>query len=200
MNRQTNILPAVLAGLALVALSAAAGAATYEIDKAHSSVSFKVRHLGVSNTKGNFEEFQGSFAFDPADPASWKAAATIQVASVNTDDAKRDEHLRSSDFFDVANHPTMTFQSTGVTKNADGTYQLQGDLTLRGVTKPVTLALEVLGTVTDPWGNARAGFAATGKINRKDFGVSWHKALDNGGLVVGDEVTILLEIEGILKR
>jgi len=193
-------LTAILAVAALVALATAAGAATYDIDASHSSVSFKVRHMGIANVKGFFNDFAGTFEFDPANPTAGKAEATIQIASVDTDDQKRDDHLRSADFFDVATHPTMTFRSTGVTKGADGTLKLAGELTLRGVTRPVVLDVELLGTVKDPWGNDRAGFSATGKINRKDFGVSWNKTLDAGGLVVGDDVTIMLEIEGIAKK
>lgn len=191
---------ATLAAIAALAWALPAGAATYTIDASHSSVSFKVRHMGVANVKGFFGDFAGSFEFDPANDKAWRAEATIQTASIDTDDQKRDDHLRSADFFDAANHPTITFKSTGVTKGADSVYKLAGDLTMRGVTRPVVLDLELVGTVKDPWGNERAGFSATGKVNRKDFGVSWSKALDNGGLVVADDVTIMLEIEGIAKK
>ncbi len=185
---------------ALVALTTAAAAATYDIDKSHSSVGFKVRHLGVSNVRGFFGDFAGAFEFDTADPGAWRTEAAIQIASVDTGDPKRDEHLRTPDFFDAVGHPTMVFKSTSVTKASDGAYKLAGDLTLRGVTRSVQLDLELLGTATDPWGNDRAGFSATGRINRQDFGVNWSTTLDAGGLVVGNEVTIMIEVEGILRK
>ena len=196
----SRLIPACALGAALaLGLTGVAGAATYEIDRTHSSVGFKVRHLGVGNVNGSFQDFAGTFEFDPADERTWKAEATIQTASITTGNERRDNHLRSADFFDAAAHPTLTFKSTGARKTAEGTYELMGDLTMRGVTKPVVLALELLGTTTDPQGNLRAGFSAAGKINRKDFGVSWSQTLDNGGLVVGEEVRILLEIEGVAK-
>lgn len=185
---------------AALSLAAGAQAATYSLDLAHSSVGFKVKHLMVSNVRGSFGEFAGSFAWVDGKPDQWSVEATIQMASIDTGNEKRDDHLRSADFFDVAQHPTMTFKSTAVTARDDGTYALVGDLTLRGVTRPVTLDLEFAGQITDPWGNTRVGFTATGRINRQDFGVSWSNKMDNGGLVVSDEVQIELEVEGIQQK
>ncbi len=180
-------------------LAAPAVAATFTIDRAHSGVGFKVKHLMVSNVRGSFNDFAGTVVYDPADPKSWQVEATIQATSIDTGDSKRDDHLRSADFFDVATHPTLTFKSTGVTANKDGTYLLTGDLTMHGVTKPVTLNLEANGMIKDPWGTTKAGFTATGKLNRTDFGLTWNKALETGGVVVGEEITLMLEVEANLQ-
>ncbi len=181
--------------LACAATAAPAAAATFTIDRTHSSVGFKVKHLMVANVKGTFDDFAGTVVYDPADPQSWQVEATIQAASINTGVAKRDEHLRSGDFFDVAKYPTLTFKSTGVKTGADGAFLLTGDLTMHGVTKPVTLALEVNGMIKDSRGTTKAGFTATGKLNRSDFGLTWNYALEAGGVTVGDEVTLMLEVE-----
>jgi polyisoprenoid-binding protein YceI len=187
--------------LALVCLvTAPAAAATYDVDVSHSSVGFSVRHMGVSNVKGAFGEFSGSFDFDPADLKSWKVEATMQVGSIDTRIENRDNHLKSPDFFDAENHPTITFRSTGVKPLEGGRHQLMGDLTIRGVTKPIVLDLELLGTTTDMRGNELVGFTATGTINRQDFGLSWSKVLETGGLVVGNEVKLMIEIEGIRRK
>ncbi|HOX24749.1 MAG TPA: YceI family protein [Candidatus Krumholzibacteria bacterium] len=196
LMRKLIPLVAVLA----LALAAAASAATYTIDPVHSSVGFKVRHLMVSNVRGSFGDFAGSFVWEEGKPETWSVEATIQMTSIDTGNAKRDDHLRSSDFFDVATFPTMTFKSTQVTAKDDGTYSLVGDLTLRGVTKAVTLDLEFIGQVADPQGNVRVGFMATGAIDRQDFGVSYSTVMDNGGLAVGNEVQIELEIEAVLQK
>jgi polyisoprenoid-binding protein YceI len=187
----------ILAALALTALSAVgAQAATYAIDAAHSSVNFKVRHMMVSKVNGSFTGFDGTIEFDAAAPAGGSVVAEIDVATVDTNDEKRDEHLASADFFDVATFPKMTFRSTGLKADGDA-WLLAGDLTLHGVTRPVELALEFNGEITDPWGGVRAGFTAEGAIKRSDFGMTWNKAMDKGGLVVGDEVAVSLEIEAI---
>jgi len=193
--KRTPIALGLLACVALAAAAAPAAAATFTIDRAHSSVGFKVKHLMVSNVRGSFNDFAGTVVYDPADPKSWQVEATIQAASIDTGVPKRDDHLRSADFFDVATIPTLTFKSTGVKANADGTFLLTGDLTMHGVTKPVTLNLEVNGMIKDPQGNTRVGCSATGKLNRSDFGLTWNHALESGGVVVGDEVTLMLEVE-----
>jgi polyisoprenoid-binding protein YceI len=190
--RKTTIVTAVL----LLTVAAAAQAATYKIDPSHSAVSFKVRHLMISTVRGSFDEFSGSFTYIKDNPAPWQVAAEIQTASVNTNDSKRDDHLRTADFFDVEKHPTMTFRSTKVTGQGER-FKLHGDLTLLGVTKPVVLDLEITGETVDPWGNHRVGFSATGKLDRKEWGMTWSRALDTGGVMVGDEVGIELEIQGI---
>jgi len=188
----------LLTALAALLTAGAAQAASYAIDASHSSVSFKVRHMMVSKVKGFFEDFEGTIEFDETNMKSAKVNAVIQMASVNTNDEKRDGHLRNEDFFDVAKYPTMTFTSTGVKQDGDD-WLLMGDLTMHGVTKPVTLELEYNGTVEDPWGNTRVGFSAEGEIDRTEFGIVYNSTLDKGGLAVGNEVEIMLEIEAIKK-
>lgn len=180
--------------------SSLAKAEIYTIDPVHSSIGFTVRHLMVSKVHGKFERFEGWFDYTPQKPGIWKASATLDASSINTANPKRDEHLRSPDFLDVQKYPTMEFRLKGVESTREGPKRLKGNLTLHGVTKPVTLDLEIGGVVQDPWGGTRAGFSAAGKINRKDFGLTWNKALETGGVMVGDEVQIALEIEGILKK
>ena len=182
--------------LALFALPASA--ATYAIDADHSSVTFKIRHL-FSKTSGQFKQFEGTLDYEPGKPETWKAEAVIQAASIDTNVAPRDKHLRSADFFDVETYPTLAFKSTKVTDVTAEKATLQGDLTLHGVTRPVVMDLAIHGVGKDPWGNTRAGFTATVKIDRKDFGLTWNKAVETGGVLVGDEVEITLEIEGLAK-
>ncbi len=182
--------------LALLLLAVGANAATYAIDTGHSNVSFKVRHMMVSKVAGNFNTFSGTVEFTEGAVQDWSVEAVIDMASINTNDEKRDEHLVSPDFFNVEKYPEMTFVTKGVKVDGDD-YVLMGDLTLMGVTKPVELALEFNGEIDDPWGNTRAGFSAEGKIDRRDFGMSWNKTMDKGGVVVGNDVSISLEIEAI---
>jgi polyisoprenoid-binding protein YceI len=180
-------------------LAAPASAATYKVDPDHSTVGFTVRHL-FSKVRGAFDQYEASFVYVPGAPEQWSAKATIQAESINTKVVARDKHLRSSDFFDVAKHPTITFESTGVSQATATSAQLQGNLTIRGVTQPVTLDVAILGVATDPWGNERAGFTATTTINRRDFGLDWNEALETGQLLVGEEVTLELEVEGIAQQ
>ena len=187
----------VLAGLFLFGTSASA--ATYKIDPDHTTVGFKIRHL-LSNVQGRFNHFDGTFDYDPEKPDTWKTTATIQAASIDTNVAPRDKHLRSADFFDVEKFPTLTFTSTGVTEVTATGAKLSGLLTLHGIEKPVVLDLEIHGVAKDPWGNVKAGFTATMKINRKDFGLTWNQALETGQFLVGDEANITLEVEGILQE
>jgi polyisoprenoid-binding protein YceI len=184
---------------ALAVASLPARAETWAVDPAHSTVGFQVRHMMVSNVKGSFDKFTATVDGNPADPGSAKVDATIEVASVNTREPKRDDHLRSADFFDAAKFPQMTFRSTKVEKVSATKAKLTGDLTLRGVTKPVTLDVEYTAPVKSPWGATVVGAVATGKINRQDFGVSFSKTLEAGGVLVGDEVTIQLELELVRK-
>lgn len=177
----------------------AAQAAVYEIDTAHSSVGFKIKHL-LSNTRGTFNDFSGMVEYEPGKPESWKADAVIKTASVNTNNADRDKHLRNEDFFDVERYPEMTFKTTKISQSSESTAKLEGVLSLHGVEKPVVLDLEILGAAKDPWGSNRAAFTATGKINRKDFGIVYNKVLDNGGVMLGEEVDITIEIEAIEKK
>jgi polyisoprenoid-binding protein YceI len=182
----------------LLAFSATTQAATFAIDPSHSTVGFSVRHMMISTVRGLFGEFSGTFTYAKGKPDTWRVEAEIQTASVSTNDERRDAHLRNPDFFDVENFPVMTFTSNKVEPHADA-YRLHGDLTMLDVTKPVVLDLELTGEVTDPWGNLRVGFSARGKIDRKQWGMTWSQSLDAGGLVVGDEVTIELEIQGIME-
>ncbi|MBI4348219.1 MAG: YceI family protein [Elusimicrobia bacterium] len=188
----------VLTAVAALAVQSA-WAATYEIDKVHSEVGFKVRHMMVGKTTGRFRDFSGAFEFDGDRPKQWTAKATIAAASIDTADAKRDEHLRAPDFFDVEKHRAIEFTSTGVSGWRDGKGKLHGQLTMHGVTRPVVLDLEFNGETTDPWGAQRAGFSAKTKVDRRDFGIVWNKALDKGGLAVGNDVEITLDIEGVKK-
>ena len=184
-----------------LSLPAFAFASTWTIDSDHSNVGFKVRHLMVSNVKGSFEKFTGTVEIDDKDIAKSKVEVSIDTNSVNTNVAKRDVHLRSADFFDVAKYPAMTFVSKKVAKNGKDKLNVTGDLTLHGVTKSVVLDIEGPSQESkDPWGNIRKGATATTKINRKDFGLVYNAVLETGGVAVGEEVTITLEIEMIQKK
>lgn len=189
--------PAIVA-LALTG-SANAAAETWDIDTSHSNVGFTVRHNVIAKVYGRFSDFDGTLTLDPANLGATVVDVTIQAASVDTDNEKRNNHLKTPDFFDVAKYPTITFKSTAVTPKDKETGVVKGDLTINGVTKPVELAYTVIG-FTDAWGGQRAGFEATGSINRKEFNVNWNKALDNGGLVVSDKVEITLQVEAVKKK
>ena len=171
-------------------------AGTWVIDPSHSEVGFTARHLMVSKVRGSFSGFAGTITV--ADDAV-KVDASIDANTVSTRDENRDAHLRTGDFFDIENHPTWTFVSTGI-KGSGNDFTVVGDLTLRGVTKSVELATEFLGVNVDPWGNTKAGFSASTKINRKDFGVEWNAPLEAGGVLVGEEVKIELEIQAALQK
>ena len=179
-----------------VALSAPALAATWQIDPAHSNVSFSVRHMMVSNVRGEFTKVSGTVEGDEKAPAQATITATIDATSISTREAKRDEHLKSADFLDVAKYPTITFKSKKIESSGSGQFKVTGDLTLHGVTKEVVLDVsDVTQPIKDPMGKTRAGAHATTKIDRKDFGVNWSKAMDGGGLVVGDDVAITIDVE-----
>ncbi|HUQ40412.1 MAG TPA: YceI family protein [Acidimicrobiales bacterium] len=168
---------------------------TWQIDPSHSDVSFTVRHLVVSKVRGQFSTFSGTIDI-AENPLDSSVVAGIDLASVDTRDAKRDEHLRGADFFDVENHPSMDFRSTAVRPTGDG-YAVDGELTIRGVSRPVTLVLEFNGVASDPWGGTRAGFSASTEISRKDFGISFDIPVANGPAVVGDKIQINLEVEAV---
>ncbi|MCC7127097.1 MAG: polyisoprenoid-binding protein [Acidobacteria bacterium] len=167
---------------------------TYTIDKTHSEATFQVRHL-ITRVRGYFTDFGGAIQFDEANPAQSSVDFTVQVASINTATADRDTHLRSDDFFSVEKYPTMTFVSTGITSKGGDNYDVAGDLTMRGVTKPVVLAMTLLGKAQDPWGNERLAVEGEVTLNRKDFGLNWNAALETGGFLVGDEVKVGLSIQ-----
>ena len=166
----------------------------WQIDPAHSAAHFSVRHLMISNVRGEFSKLSGNVSTDPADLTKSTVEVTLETASINTREAQRDEHLRSADFFDVANHPAITFHSKRIASAGPDHFKLTGDLTVRGVTKEVTFDVEgPTPAVKDPWGNVRSGVTATAKINRKDFGLGWNALIEGGGVVVGDEVSITIE-------
>lgn len=181
---------------ALLFASQISYAAVYKVDLDHTSVGFKIRHL-LSNVQGNFREFEGTVDYDPAKPQDMKVEATVKAASIDTNVAPRDKHLRSKDFFDVEKFPTLTFKSTKFTPEGENKGKLEGNLTIHGVEKPVAFDVEIHGVAKDPWGNIRAAATATTKINRKDFGLTWNQAVETGQLLVGEEVLITLEVEGI---
>ncbi len=179
----------------VVMLSSVAYADTWDIDKAHSTVGFSVRHLVITKVLGEFNEFAGQVEFDGKNVESGSVSITIQMTSIDTDNQKRDNHLKGPDFFNAEEYPEMTFKSKKVIKGNDASFKIIGDLTMKGVSKEVALDAEFNGSLTDPWGNTRAGFSATTTINRQDFDMKWNKALEAGGLMVGNEVTIILELE-----
>ena len=175
-------------------------AATWIFDESHSTVEFSVRHMMVSNVKGRMAGIKGSIDMDDKDLTKTKVDVTLDTATINTENAKRDEHLKGPDFFDVQKFPQIKFVSKKVTKSKDG-LSVSGDLTIHGITKTAVLTVDGPSqSVKDPWGNVKRGFSATTKINRKDFGITWNKALDGGGVVVADEVKISIEAEIQEKR
>ena len=172
----------------------------WEIDPAHSSVQFSVRHMMVSNVRGAFTKVAGTVRGDEQDPTLAGVEATIDTSSIDTREAKRDEHLRSPDFLDVAKYSTMTFRSKKITKTGDGRYDVTGDLTVHGVTREVVLHVEGPSpAMKDPRGGLRAGASATTRIDRRDFGITWSKALDGGGVVVGNDIDVTIDVEGVKK-
>lgn len=191
-----------LAAMALVAFAALSVAPAfaevenYKLDVGHSSVGFKIRHF-VSKVPGRFTKYAGTVALDPANLATAKVVVEIETASINTDHADRDTHLRSADFFDAEKNPKITFESTEVVPKGKDKALMKGNLTMRGVTKPVELEVSVLGFSPDAWGGYRAGFEARGTLNRKDYGIVWNKLLDAGGAVLGDDVELILDIEAV---
>lgn len=168
---------------------------TWNVDPAHSSVGFVARHLMISKVRGTFRSFTGAITVAP-DPLASHVEAAVDLASVTTGDDGRDAHLRGSDFFDVEQHPTMTFSSTAVRRDGDG-FLLVGYLTIKGVTRPVAFDLEFDGVTADPWGNLKAGFSASTEINRKDWGLGWNVALEAGGVLLGEKVKIVLDIQAV---
>lgn len=189
-----------LAAITVLLATTGADAAWYGVDASHSRVGFKVKHYGISTVTGSFDRYNASFDFDPDTEKLGSVIATIEAASINTGTSGRDDHLRSPDFFGVEKDSTIVFKSTEIAPLKDGKTTIKGDLTIRGVTRPVVLEAEYGGAITDPRGNSRVAFSARGMINRKDFGVNWSKVMDNGGLVVSDEVQLVIEVEGIKQK
>jgi polyisoprenoid-binding protein YceI len=185
--------------LSLLFISLPLHAAEYEIDPSHSRIGFKIKHLAISNVQGQFADVNGKIDYDPKAVESSKASASIKVASINTAQEKRDEHLKSDDFFNAKEFPEISFVSKEIKNATPKSFTALGDLTIRGVTKPVTLDVSVEGEGKDPNGKDRVAFAAKTKVDRRDFGLTWSKILETGALVVGNDVFIELEIEAVKK-
>ncbi|HEV8074816.1 MAG TPA: YceI family protein [Candidatus Acidoferrum sp.] len=190
----------MIAGLAAaLALPASAGTTTYQIDPRHSSAGFGVTHLMISTVRGEFHGVTGTVVVDDSDISKSSVNVTIDATTVDTREPDRDKHLKSEAFFDVAKYPTITFQSTKVERNNDGSLKVTGDLTIRGVTKSAVLTANLpKAPIKDPWGLQRTATSASARINRQDFGVAWNQKLDSGGVVVGDDVNITLDVEMII--
>jgi polyisoprenoid-binding protein YceI len=185
---------------AVTGTSQAPSPTQWQIDPAHSAAHFSVRHLMISNVRGEFGKVSGNIVLDPSDLTKSTVEVSVDATTINTREPQRDEHLRSADFFDVANHPAITFRSKQITAAGAGRFKVTGDLTIRGVTRAVTFDVDgPTPPVKDPWGNVRAGVSATAKINRKDFGLVWNALTEAGGVVVGDEVSITFEAELVQK-
>lgn len=185
------------AGLIMALLTGLAQAADqYEIDVSHTTVGFSVRHMVITNVKGKFNDFSGRIFYDENDISKSSVQVTIKAASIDTSNARRDEHLRSPDFFETAKHPEITFRSEKIEKRGDG-YVAHGPLTMRGVSRPVSIPFAITGKVKDPGGKERIGVEASLTINRQDWGIAWSRVMDNGGLVVSNEVKIELNVQAI---
>ena len=180
-------------------MTTAAAVRTFAIDKTHSEATFQVRHL-ITKVRGRFADFAGTNTINEAQPAQSSVSFTIQAASIDTSTPDRDAHLRSDDFFAVETHPTITFESTGITAAGGNDYQVAGNLTMRGVTKAITIPVTLLGTAVDPWGNQKLAFEGEVTINRKDYGLNWNAALEAGGFLVGDDVKISLSIQAAAAK
>ena len=170
---------------------------TYTLDPAHSRVGFVARHAMVTKVRGSFEAFEGSAVLDFAEPSRSSATLSFDIASISTGQAQRDDHLRTNDFFDAASYPKGEFVSTSVTPRADGSYEMIGDLTLKGVSKPVTIVWEPTGTAKDPFGNTRLGFEGKAVINRKDWGIEYNAVLETGGVLISEKITLELDVSAI---
>ena len=167
----------------------------WTIDPAHSKIGFKVKHLMITNVMGNFKEFEGQVTTMGNDFSTAVISLSLNSASIDTEMADRDSHLKSADFFDIGNYPKITFDAGSLKDLGDDMYELSGNLVIKGVTNKITLSVEYGGLMTDPWGNVKAGFSITGKMNRKDWGLNWNTALEAGGVLVGEEVKIICDIE-----
>ena len=180
----------------MASTAAVPAATTFQIDKAHSEAAFQVRHL-LTKVRGRFSDFAGTIEFHPERPAAGGVTFTIQAASIDTNQPDRDAHLRSDDFFAVEQHPTLTFVSRAIAPAGTDAFNVEGDLTIRGVTRRIVLPVSYLGSAKDPWGNEKLAFEAETTINRKDFGLNWNAVLETGGFLVGDEVRIVVSIQAV---
>ena len=193
-----SVVAAVLALSLALASAAQASPSTWAIDPSHSQVGFSIRHF-FSKVPGSFTKYSGTIVYDPEKPTASTVKAEIEATSISTNNERRDNHLRSEDFFYVEKFPTITFESTKVTSVGDGKLMVEGNLTMRGVTKPATLDVTFLGAGPGMQGEQRAGFEAVTKVNRKDFNILWNKALDHGGTMLGDDVEIRIGVEGVIR-
>jgi polyisoprenoid-binding protein YceI len=195
-----NYFTRIIVTAALLIIPSLASASTWQIDPVHTNIQFSVRHLMISNVKGVFHKFTGAFEIDDKDITKSSASSVIDTTSIDTGIEKRDDDLRSVNFFEVAKYPTMTFVSKKFTRVGPNKFKMTGDLTMHGITREVVLDMEGLETVVkDPWGNMRRGVTLATKINRKDFGLTYNKVLETGGVLVGDEVAINIELEMVRK-
>ena len=193
-------LPVLFLAVALLILSPSLSAGTvYELDTSHSSITFSVKHMVISNVKGKFQDFTVKALYDEKDTSRSSVEAVIKVAGIDTDNDKRDDHLRSPDFLDAEKYPEITFKSKKIVKKGDD-YVALGDFTMHGVTKEISLPFKILGPINDPWGGTRAGIEAGITLDRRNYGLTWNKALDAGGLVVGNEVEIEIDLEFIKAK
>lgn len=183
--------------LALPIFSHAAQAPKFKVDESHSTVGFKIKHLMIANVSGRFNKFNGTFSYDEKTGKLENLEVKADASSIDTNEPKRDNHLKGSDFFDVEKYPSITFVSKTVDYKAKKPVRIMGNLTIHGQTKPIVLAVNFKGSAKDPWGNNRLVFEANSKINRKDFGLTWNKALESGGVLVGDEVSIVIDGQAV---
>ena len=183
----------------MAATTTLTGVRTFDVDKSHSEVTFQVRHL-LTKVRGRFSDFSGAITYDEAHPETSSVAIAIQAASIDTNDANRDTHLRSDDFFAVDKYPTLEFTSTRIVPAGSDRFEVTGDLTIRGVTKRVTVPVSVLGKAIDPWGNEKLGLETEFTVNRKEFGLLWNAALETGGFLVGDDVKIALSLQAAAQK
>lgn len=188
----------ILAVLSVVLLGSQAFAATYAVDKSHSSLGFETKHLLISSVPGAFADYEGTIDYDPANLSASKITVTIQAASIDTNNADRDKHLKTADFLDVEKYPTITFTSSSIREEGDQ-YVLTGDLTMKGVTKTIEIPASIEGPVKTPFGSMAIGITGQTKINRQDFGITWNKEMDQGGYVLGDEVVLDINVEAHAK-
>lgn len=198
-SKMMKKLTTILVVLMLTVFSVTAQKTKWTFDKVHSKIQFDVAHLVISEVTGQFQDYEGTVLADKADFSDAKIDFSIDVKSINTNDENRDGHLQSADFFDAAKYPKITFKSKSMTEAGKNQYKLTGDLTMHGVTKTVTFDVKYGGTVTDPYGNVKAGFKITGVIDRTDFGLKYNSVLDSGGLLIGEEITITCNVE-LLKQ
>ncbi len=197
MNRRFGAVLACAVGLAAPALAAD----TYAVDKGHSEVGFQIGHLGLSKVRGRFKDFDGTIRVDPAKPETSSVEFSVKTASIDTDNEKRDEDLKTgAGLLEVEKYPSMTFKSSKIVTKGKDHYDVTGTLTLHGISKEITLPVTVIGPIKDPWGNQRVSFETNTTLNRKDYGISYHKLLDTGGLVVGDDVSVSITLEAVKKE